>query len=109
MPVVKLTPNMLKRMVLEEKKKIENSNLDKAKLKAMELEMDEGDWGSAPPHAVKRTHATANKVKQDGNGAGDAGYKKMKDLMSEESELIARLEQIKEHKANLRRRILASR
>ena len=38
MPTVKLTPNMLKRMVLEEKKKIEDAKMmDKAALKAMEI------------------------------------------------------------------------
>jgi len=107
MPTVKLTPAMLKRMVLEEKKKMEGSNLDRSKLKEMEMDMDEGDWSSAPPHAVKRTHATANKVNQDGNGAGDVeGYKTLKKL---EETLERRLAQVKEQKSALRRRILASR
>jgi hypothetical protein len=107
MPTVKLTPAMLKRMVLEEKKKMEGSNLDRSKLKEMEMDMDEGDWSAAPPHAVKRTHATANKVNQDGNGAGDVeGYKTLKKL---EETLERRLAQVKEQKTALRRRILASR
>ena len=105
MPVVKLTPNTLKRMVLEEKKKLESSNLDKAKLKELEMDMDEGDWSAAPPHAEKRTHATGNKVKQDGHGAGDVeGYKTLKKL---EESLEARLAAVREQKTALRRRILS--
>jgi len=105
MPVVKLTPNMLKKMVLEEKKKIESAKLDKAALKDMSMDMDEGDWSSAPPHAEKRTHATGNKVKQDGNGPVDVeGYKTLKKL---EEALEARLQQVREQKTALRRRILS--
>ena len=105
MPVVKLTPNMLKKMVLEEKKKMEGSNLDRSKLKDLEMEMDEGDWSAAPPHATKRTHATGNKVKQDGNGAGDVeGYKTLKKL---EESLELRLAQVREQRTALRRRILS--
>jgi hypothetical protein len=105
MPVVKLTPDMLKRMVLEEKKKMEGSNLDKSKLKDLEMDMDEGDWSAAPPHAKKRTHATANKVNQDGNGAGDVeGYKTLKKL---EESLELRLAQVREQRTALRRKILS--
>lgn len=106
MPTVKLTPNMLKRMVLEEKKKIEDAKvLDKAALKALEMDMDEGDWSSAPPHAEKRTHATGNKVKQHGHGPGDVeGYKTLKKL---EEALEARLQEVREQKTALRRRILS--
>jgi hypothetical protein len=109
MSSVKLTPELLKRMVLEEKKKIESKSpmMDKAALKDMHMDMDEGDWSAPPPHAVKRTHATSNKVKQDGNGAGDvAQYKTLKKL---EESLIARLEQIRENKQILRNRIMAKR
>lgn len=105
MPVVKLTPNMLKRMVLEEKKKLE-TKLDKAKLKDLEMDMDEGDWSAAPPHAKKRNHATGNKVTQDGNGAGDVeGYKTLKKL---EESLEIRLAQVREQRTALRRKILNS-
>lgn len=109
MSSVKLTPELLKRMVLEEKKKLESKSpmIDKAVLKDMHMDMDEGDWSAPPPHAVKRTHATSNKVKQDGNGAGDvAQYKTLKKL---EESLIARLEQIRENKQILRNRIMAKR
>jgi hypothetical protein len=110
MSSVKLTPELLKRMVLEEKKKLESKKspmMDKAALKDMHMDMDEGDWSSPPPHAVKRTHATSNKVKQDGHGAGDvAQYKTLKKL---EESLIARLEQIRENKQILRDRIIARR
>jgi hypothetical protein len=106
MSTVKLTPNMLKRMVLEEKKKLEGAMLDKAALKEMEMDMDESDWSAAPPHAVKRTHATGSKVKQDGGGAGDVtDYKTLKKL---EETLTRRLEQVREQKQVLRRKILAS-
>ena len=108
MPVVKLTPTLLKRMVLEEKKKIEKRNeMDKAALKDMEMDMDEGDWSSAPPHAQKRTHATGNKVKQDGHGAGDVeGYKTLKKL---EESLVRRLSAVREQREQLRKRILSRR
>jgi len=105
MPVVKLTPNMLKKLVLEEKQKLETSNLDKAKLKDLEMDMDEADWSDAPPHAEKRTHATGNKVKQDGHGAGDVeGYKTLKKL---EESLEARLAVVREQKTALRKKILS--
>lgn len=107
MPVVKLTPALLKKMVLEEKKKLEGSNLDKARLKDLEMDMDEGDWSSAPPHATKRTHATGSKVKQDGHGAGDVeGYKTLKKL---EESLERRLETVRLQREQLRRRILSRR
>jgi hypothetical protein len=108
MPVVKLTPNMLKRMVLEEKKNLENkAKMDAAALKAMEMKMDEEDVssGSVVKHAKKSSDSSFQ-----GHGYGDvAGYKKMKELMKEEEALEMRLEQIKEHRAALRRRILGSR
>ena len=110
MSTVKLTPALLKRMVLEEKKKLESKKspmMDKAALKDMHMDMDEGDWSAAPPHAIKRTHATSNKVKQDGHGAGDVDqYKTLKKL---EENLIARLEQIRENKKALRAKIVAGR
>ncbi len=107
MPVVKLTPNMLKRMVLEEKKNLENeAKMDAAALKAMEMKMDEDDFGSGS--VVKHAKKSSDKAFQ-GHGPGDAGYKKMKELMKEEEELEMRLEQIREHRAALRRRILGSR
>lgn len=106
MSTVKLTPNMLKRMVLEEKKKLEGAMLDKAARKAMEMDMYEGDLSDPPPHAVKRTHATSDKVKQDGGGPGDvAGYTALKQL---EEKLTRRLEQVREQKQVLRRKILSS-
>ena len=106
MPVVKLTPALLKRMVLEEKKKLE-VKLDKSKLKDLEMDMDEGDWSAAPPHAQKRTHATGNKVKQDGHGAGDVeGYTTLKKL---EESLERRLQAVREERTQLRKRILSRR
>lgn len=51
----KLTPATLRRIVLEEKKKIEKQMLDKRALSELELEMEEGDWSAPPPHAVKQT------------------------------------------------------
>jgi hypothetical protein len=108
MPVVKLTPNMLKRMVLEEKKNLENkAKMDSAALKAMHMKMDEEDIssGSVVPHAKK----SSDKAFQ-GHGYGDvSGYKKMQELMKEEEDLEMRLEQIREHRSALRRRILRSR
>jgi len=107
MPVVKLTPNMLKRMVLEEKKNLENkAKMDAAALKAMEMKMDEDDFSSGS--VVKNAKKSSDKSFQ-GHGPGDVGFKKMKELMKEEEALEARLEQIREHRAALRRRILGSR
>lgn len=107
MPVVKLTPDTLKRMVLEEKKKLENqAKMDKAAMKAMEMYAEEDDFGSGS--VVKHAKKSSDKSFQ-GHGPGDVGYKKMKELMKEEEALEQRLEQIREHRAALRRRILASR
>ena len=104
MPTVKLTPNMLKRMVLEEKKKIEDAKMDKAALKAMEMKMDEVDEDFGSGRVVKHAKKSSDKSYQ-GHGAGEVeGYKTLKKL---EESLVARLQEVRERKEALRRRILS--
>ena len=105
MPTVKLTPNMLKRMVLEEKKKIEDAKMmDKTTLKAMEMKMDEVDEDFGSGSVVKHAKKSSDKSFQ-GHGAGEvAGYKTLKKL---EEALEARLQEVREQKSALRRRILS--
>jgi len=104
MPTVKLTPNMLKRMVLEEKKKIEDAKMDKAALKAMEMKMDEVDEDFGSGSVVKHAKQSSDKSFQ-GHGPGEVeGYKTLKKL---EEALEARLQEVREQKTALRRRILS--
>jgi hypothetical protein len=107
MPTVKLTPDMLKRIVLEEKKKIESKmQMDKAALKAMEMKMEEADDEFASGSVVKHAKKSNSKEYQ-GHGAGDVtGYETLKKL---EESLEVRLTQVREQKAALRRRILSRR
>jgi|APGre2960657373_1045057.scaffolds.fasta_scaffold247673_2 hypothetical protein len=107
MPVVKLTPAVLKRMVLEEKKKIEKQvEMDKAALKAMEMRMEEVDDDFASGSVVKNAKKSSDKSFQ-GHGAGDVeGYKTLKKL---EESLERRLSVVREQREALRRRILSRR
>lgn len=102
MPTVKLTPDMLKRIVLEEKKKLDaaasKKKLDKAALKDLEMDMDEADFASGKVVKAEKP--------PKGNGAGDVSqYKTLKKL---EENLIKKLEQVRESKLALRRKILAN-
>jgi len=107
MPVVKLTPAVLKRMVLEEKKKIEKQvEMDKAALKAMEMKMEEVDDDFGSGSVVKNAKKSSDKSFQ-GHGPGDVeGYKTLKKL---EESLERRLSLVREQREALRRRILSRR
>lgn len=108
---VKLTPAMLKRIVLEEKKKLEGEMLkaNRAAAKEMMLDMDEGGWedpSNLVKH-VKRTHASSEKnVKGDGHGPNLEDYKQLKEA---EEKLLRNLKIVQERRLALRKKILASR
>lgn len=96
----KLTPNMLRQIVLEEKKKIEvaASKSNAKARKAMELEETDHDFSKAhkPMSGYKHT---------SGKGAGSIeGWKELKE---QEERLLARLQTIKEQKFALRKKILS--
>lgn len=88
----KLTPATLRRIVLEEKKKIEKQMMDKKALKDLAMEMDEGDWSAPPPHAVKQTPGEA--------------LKSAKHLKEAEARLLRQLRVIQERRLALRKQIL---
>ena len=103
----KLTPELLRRIVLEEKAKIEAkhglaSKESKKAMREMDLEPDEVDEDFGGPQKLKgMPHAK-------GDGAGEVtGYKKMsekKKLDESEQILLRRLRVIRERKAQLTRR-----
>ena len=86
----KLTPATLRRIVLEEKKKLE-TELDKKALKELQMEMDE-DYPGTPPAAVK--HTPGEKLKT------------AKMLKEAEARLLRQLRIIQERRLALRKQIL---
>jgi hypothetical protein len=100
----RLTPETLRRIVLEEKKKIEAKSekaLDKKALKELQMEMDE-DWPGTK--AMKsQTHTPGNK---DMKGPG-ATMKEMRDLRAQEELLRNRLQKLQERRLALRKKIIA--
>lgn len=101
---IKLTPETLRRIVLEEKAKISNSapprTLDKAALKKLELEMDEEAWHEAMPPAAKK-FAPGDKSM----GAG-AKMKEIHELREQEEILRGRLRRLQERRLALRKQII---
>jgi cell division protein FtsN len=95
---IKLTPATLRRIVLEEKKKIEGS-LDKKALKDLHANMEEGDWSDAPPHAQK--HEPGDKPMGPG-----AKMKEMRELREQEEALRGRLRRLQERRLALRKQII---
>jgi len=102
----KLTPELLRRIVLEEKAKIEAkhglaSKESKKAMREMDLEADEVDEDFAGPQAL------SGEKPAKGAGAGDVtGYTKLsekKKLEESEQILLRRLKVIRERKAQLRR------
>ena len=100
----KLTPATLRRIILEEKKKLENemleekkemkpeeSKLDAKALKDLHMEMDE-EYPGKPPHAQKYTPGEKLKT--------------MKMLKEEEERLLRRVRTIQERRLALRKQIL---
>lgn len=92
---------MLKRIVLEEKKKLDAASakkkLDKSALKDLEMDMDEADFASGKVVKAEKP--------PKGHGAGDVTqYKTLKKL---EENLIKKLQEVRENRIALRRKILA--
>lgn len=99
----RLTPETLRRIVLEEKKKIEAKSekaLDKKKLKALQMEMDE-DY----PGTKSMKSQTYKPGSKDMDGPG-ATMKEMRELRNQEALLRNRLQKLQERRLALRRRII---
>lgn len=95
----KLTPDMLRRIVLEEKKKIEaaSAKSDKKARAAMELDETEHDFSKAHKPMSGHKHVTKGPGTTDG----------WKELKEQEERLLAKLQSIKEQKFALRKKILS--
>jgi len=98
---IKLTPETLRRIVLEEKKKIEKKALDKKALKDLQMEMDEESWHDAKPPAAKP-------YKPGGDMKGAGAMKEMRDLRAQETLLRNRLQQLQERRLALRKKIISA-
>lgn len=97
----KLTPDMLRRLVLEEKKKIEMKHgHDKKALKDLQMEMDEENWHDAKPPHAKEYKAGSSDMK----GAG--ALREMRDIRAQEELLRNRLQRLQERRLALRRQII---
>jgi hypothetical protein len=93
----KLTPELLKRIVLEEKKKIESERkLDPKAKKALHLDEKESQWADADVPAAKEYKP------------GDKDMHAAKMLKEEEMKLRARLKAVVEQRAELKKRIMES-
>lgn len=95
----KLTPETLRRIVLEEKKKIEAS-LDKKALKDLHVDASEEMWHETTPPAAKK-FAPGDKPM----GAG-ASMKEMRELREQEEILRNRLRRLQERRLALRKQII---
>lgn len=94
----KLTPETLRRLVLEEKAKVEKKyELDKGAKKALHMEMDEESWDKAPL-AKKKTFKPGDKPTLE----------EMRVLREQEEILRNRLRKIQERRTALRRKIISS-
>lgn len=100
----RLTPETLRRIVLEEKKKIEAKGekaLDKKALKELQMEMDE-DW----PGTKAMKSQSYKPGSKDMKGAG-ATMKEMRDLRAQEDALRNRLQKLQERRLALRKKIIS--
>lgn len=98
----KLTPETLRRLVLEEKAKMtKEKTLDPKAKKALHLDMDEGDWSDAPPHAQK--YGPGDKPMGPG-----AKMKEMRELREQEEILRQRLQKLQERRLALRKQIISA-
>lgn len=88
----KLTPATLRRIVLEEKKKLEKQMLDKKALKDLAMEGDEEWPGTDAMETVKQTPGEKLKT--------------VKMLKEEEARLLRRLRMLQERRLALRKQIL---
>jgi hypothetical protein len=87
----KLTPDMLRKLVLEEKAKMMNDKKTKQAKKDLALEMDE-EWPGKPAHTVKQTPGKKLQT--------------LKMLKEQEVELRDQLRKIQERRLALRRQIV---
>lgn len=100
--IKRLTPDTLRRIVLEEKKKIEAKHgHDNKALKDLQMEMDEENWHDAKPTAAKHYKPGDKPM-----GAG-ATMKEMRDLRAQEEALRNRLQKLQERRLALRKKIIA--
>lgn len=95
----KLTPGLLRNIVLEEKKKIEASMDKKSKKAKKEMELDETEHSPAKPHKQLKGH----EQKLSGPGKID----QMKELKEHEMKLRNALKMILERKELLRKQIIS--
>lgn len=101
----RLTPETLRRIVLEEKKKIEMKHgHDKKALKDLQMEMDE-DWPGTKS-MKPTTHGKLNEPGSDMKGAG-ATMKEMRDIRAQEELLRNRLQKLQERRLALRKKIIS--
>ena len=100
---IRLTPETLRRLVLEEKAKIEKKHeLDSKSKKALHMDMDEDAWHDAKPPAAKK-YGPGDKPM----GAG-ATMKEMRELREQEEILRNRLRKLQGRRQVLRRRVIDS-
>jgi len=98
----KLTPETLRRIVLEEKKKIEKKQMmDKKALSDLEMDMDESDWSDAKPVGKGGPY---NKPGGDMHAPGT--LKEMRAIREQETALRNRLRKLQERRLAIRRQAL---
>jgi hypothetical protein len=103
---IRLTPERLRRLVLEEKAKMtakaeKKHALDPKAKKEMYTEMDEESWHDAKPPAAK-----SYKPGDKPMGAG-ATMKEMRELRAQEEMLRNRLQKLQERRLAIRRKIIS--
>jgi hypothetical protein len=104
---IRLTPDRLRRIVLEEKKKIETKQakpLDKKALKDLQMEMDEESWHNAKPPAAK-SYKPGDKPM--GAGATMKEMHELQDLREQEEILRNRLKRLQERRLAVRKQIIS--
>ena len=101
--IKKLTPDLLRRIVLEEKKKIEAGMDKKSKKAKKDMELDETEHSPAEPHTPLKGHTH----KQGKKKSSDAveGYTVLKER---EEFLRNQLRLVLERKMVLRKKIISS-
>ena len=97
--IKKLTPDLLRRIVLEEKKKIEAGMDKKSKKAKKDMELDETEHSPAKPHKQLKGY----EQKLSGPGTMD----QMKNLKEHEMKLRNALKMILERKELLRKKIIS--
>lgn len=104
---IRLTPERLRRIVLEEKKKIEMKHekaLDKKALKELEMEMDEKSWHDAKPSHAREYKPGSSDMR--GAGATMKEMHELQDLREQEEILRNRLKRLQERRLAVRKQII---